>query len=315
MNSTAHQARAAQNREGTGRRLRRRGGWGYFFLGPWLLGFFLLVLGPMAASFWLSFTDFNLFDPPRWLGLGNYTKAFTGDERFWNSLRVTFVYVFASVPARLVFALGVAMLLNRGVRGLRVYRAVYYLPSLLGGSVAIAILWRQIFGSSGLLNHVLSWFGPDTEHSWIADPDTSLLTMIVLAAWQFGSPMIIFLAGLRQIPPELYEAAQLDGAGPVTRFLRVTLPLLSPLIFFNLVLQIIAAFQAFTPAYVVSNGSGGPSDSTLFYTLYLYQEGFTQFHMGYASALAWVLFAVIAVFASVAFLTSRYWVHYADEGS
>ncbi|MDT0443057.1 carbohydrate ABC transporter permease [Streptomyces johnsoniae] len=299
-----------------GRRHRNRhNGWGYLFLAPWLLGFFLLVLGPMAASFALSFTDFNLFDPPHWIGLDNYSHAFFDDERFWNSLSVTFKYVFASVPARLAFALAVAMLLNRGVAGLRVYRAIYYLPSLLGGSVAIAVLWRQLFGSDGLLNHVLSWFGADTGHSWIADPDTSLLTMIVLAAWQFGSPMIIFLAGLRQIPSELYEAAELDGAGPFTRFRSVTLPLLSPLIFFNLLLQVIGAFQAFTPAYVVSNGTGGPSDSTLFYTLYLYEEGFTQFHMGYASALAWVLFAVIAVFSAIAFLTSRYWVHYADVRS
>ena len=297
------------------RAARRRNGWGYFFLAPWLVGFFVFVLGPMVASLYLSLTDFNLFDPPRWIGLDNYDRAFFHDERFWNSLRVTFLYVFTSVPARLVFALAVAMLLNRGVRGMRVYRAVYYLPSLLGGSVAVAILWRQLFGSGGLLNHVLSWFGHDTEHSWIADPDTSLLTMIALAAWQFGSPMIIFLAGLRQIPRELYEAAELDGAGPVTRFRRVTLPLLSPLVFFNLVLQMIHAFQAFTPAYIISNGSGGPADSTLFYTLYLYQEGFTQFHMGYASALAWVLFAVISVFAAVAFLSSRYWVHYADDGS
>lgn len=294
---------------------RRRDGWGYLFLTPWLLGFLGFVLGPMVGSLYLSFTEFNLFDPPRWVGLDNYDRAFFGDERFWNSLRVTFLYVFTSVPARLVFALAVAVLLNRGVRGMRVYRAVYYLPSLLGGSVAVAILWRQLFGSGGLLNHVLSWFGHHTERSWIADPDTSLLTMIALAAWQFGSPMIIFLAGLRQIPPELYEAAELDGAGPVTRFFRVTLPLLSPLVFFNLVLQMIHAFQAFTPAYVISNGSGGPADSTLFYTLYLYQEGFTQFHMGYASALAWVLFAVISVFAALAFLSSRYWVHYADDGS
>lgn len=291
----------------------RRSLWAYVFLAPWLVGFFGFVLGPMAASLYLSFTEFNLFDPPRWIGWDNYAYAFAGDERFWNALRVTCVYVAVSVPARLLCALGVALLLNRGVRGLPMYRAVYYLPSLLGGSVAIAVLWRQIFGSGGLLNHVLGWFGVHTEHAWIADPDTALTTMIVLAAWQFGSPMIIFLAGLKQIPRPLYEAAEMDGAGPVARFFRITLPLLTPLVFFNLVLQLIAAFQAFTPAYIVSNGTGGPSDATLFYTLYLYEQGFAQFRMGYASALAWVLFAVIAALTAVSFLSARYWVHYEDR--
>jgi multiple sugar transport system permease protein len=189
-----------------------------------------------------------------------------------------------------------------------VYRGIFYLPSLLGGSVAIAILWRQVFGAEGLVNNLLG-----LEGSWISRPSTVLSTLIVLAAWQFGSPMIIFLAGLKQIPQDLYDAAAVDGAGKVSTFLRITLPLLTPIIFFNLVLQMIGAFQAFTPAFIISGGTGGPSDSTLFYTLYLYKKGFEFLDMGYASAMAWVLLLIIAVFTAVAFYTSRYWVHYGDS--
>jgi multiple sugar transport system permease protein len=190
---------------------------------------------------------------------------------------------------------------------------VLYLPSLLGGSVAIAVLWKQIFGYDGLINTALyDLFGIDGP-SWISNPDYALETLVALRVWQFGSPMVIFLAGLRQIPTELYEAAAIDGAGPWTLFRRVTLPLLAPVIFFNLILQTIDAFKAFTPAFIISGGTGGPVDSTLFYTLYLYQEGFGYFRMGYASALAWVLVVIIGTFTAAAFMTSRYWVHYEDR--
>lgn len=285
---------------------------GYLFLLPWFGGLLLLTAGPMLSSLYLSFTKFDLLSPPAWIGVQNYLAMFQ-DPRWLNSVKVTLIYVFVSVPFKMVFALGLALLLNRGLRGLPIYRAVYYVPSLLGGSVAIAILWRQIFDSTGLINQALGLIGFKTNTSWISSPSYALGTLIVLAIWQFGSPMIIFLAGLKQIPTEYYEAATTDGAGVLNRFWHVTLPLLTPIVFFNMVLQMIGAFQAFTPAFIVSGGSGGPVDSTLFYTLYIYQEGFGNLHMGYASAMAWILLIAITIFTAIAFLTSRYWVFYQDE--
>ena len=218
-----------------------------------------------------------------------------------------------STPLQLGFALLLAVVLNRGIRGLPFYRGAYYLPSLLGASVAVAVLWREVFGHEGLINQVLGMFGIDGP-GWISDPSTALGTLVVLNVWTFGSPMVIFLAGLRQIPTELYEAARVDGAGAWRQFINITLPMLTPIIFFNLVLQTIGAFQSFNQAYIVSGGTGGPVDSTLFYTLYVYQQGFVSFNMGYASALAWVLMLAIAVVTAVNFLLSRYWVFYGDEG-
>ena len=285
----------------------------YGFLLPWLIGFFGLTVGPMAYSLYYSFTDYSLLSAPEWVGLDNYARMFTADPRFYQSLKITGLYVLFSVPFELAFALLVAVVLNRGLRGLATYRAVFYLPSLVGGSVAVAVLWRQVFGNEGLLNQALAVFGIDGP-GWVSTPGYSLATLIVLRVWQFGAPMVIFLAGLRQIPEDVLEAAQIDGAGRFQRFFRVTLPLLTPLVFFNLVLQIIGAFQAFTPAFIVSGGSGGPSDSTLFYTLYLYQEAFAKFHMGYAAAMAWVLLAIIAVFTAVNFGLRRFWV-FGDEST
>ncbi len=279
---------------------------------PWLLGFFVLTLGPMIASFYLSLTNFELFTPPEWLGFDNYQRLFTDDRRYLRALKVTFSFVFLSVPLKLAFALLIAMLLNRGLRGLGFYRSIYYLPSLLGGSVAIAIMWRQVFSKDGLVNQVLAQFGI-TGASWISNPNYALYTLVALAVWQFGAPMVIFLAGLKQIPQDLYDAASVDGAGALSKFFRITVPLLTPIIFFNFLMQMIGSYQAFTSAYVVSGGSGGPADSTLFYTLYLYEQGFTNFEMGYASAMAWVLLAIIGVSTAVAFLSSKYWVHYADS--
>ncbi|MCD0446821.1 sugar ABC transporter permease [Glycomyces sp. A-F 0318] len=282
----------------------------YLFLLPWLIGLLGLTVGPMVASLYLSFTDYNLLQPPEWTGLGNFTAMFQ-DERFWNSFRVTVVYVLAGVPLQLALALALALLLDKGMRGLPFYRSVFYLPSLLGGSVAIAILWRQVFGKDGLVNGALGWFGIDAP-GWIGHPDFALGTLVVLHVWTFGSPMVIFLAGLRQIPEMFYEAAAIDGAGRARRFLQITLPLLTPIVFFNLVLQVIFAFQAFTQAYVVSGGTGGPGDATMFYTLLLYKEAFTELDMGYASAMAWFLVLVVAAFTAFNFWLSKYWVFYDD---
>ncbi|MFF2631687.1 carbohydrate ABC transporter permease [Microbacterium sp. NPDC058021] len=283
---------------------------GYLFLAPWLIGLIVFTVGPMLASLYLAFTDYNLLQPPEWSGFDNIVQMF-GDARLWNSLRVTLTYVFVSVPLQLALALAVAMLLDRGMRGLAFYRSVFYLPSLLGGSVAIAILWRQVFGKEGIVNGFLAWFGIEGP-GWISHPDYALATIIILHVWTFGSPMVIFLAGLRQIPEMYYEAAQMDGAGKVRRFFAITFPLLTPIIFFNLVLQIIFAFQSFTQAYIVSGGTGGPSDSTMFFTLYLYKEAFTELNMGYASAMAWFLLLIIAAFTLLNFWLSKYWVFYDD---
>jgi pectin-derived oligosaccharide transport system permease protein len=284
---------------------------GYLFLLPWLIGLIVITVGPMLASLYLSFTNYSLIQAPKWVGLANYARMFT-DERLHNSLKVTFIYVFVSTPLQLGLALGIAILLNEGMKGLAFYRSVFYLPSMLGGSVAIAVLWRQMFEVDGLVNQVLRLLGLNVKISWIGDPSTALWTIILLHVWTFGSPMVIFLAGLRQIPGMYYEAASVDGASKWAQFRKITLPLLSPVIFFNLVLQIINAFQAFTQAFVVSNGTGGPSDSTMFYTLYLYQRGFVQFQMGYAAAMAWLLVVIIAVFTALNFFASKYWVFYGD---
>jgi multiple sugar transport system permease protein len=284
---------------------------GYLFLLPWFIGFFGLTIGPIISSLYLSFTDFDLLTNPEWVGANNYIRMFTNDPKFWASMRVTMFFVLFSVPLKLAFALGVAILLNRGMRGLPLYRALFYLPSLLGASVAIAILWREIFAREGLVNDFLSILGIQGP-SWISTPQYSLWTLIVLSIWQFGSPMIIFLAGLRQIPQDMYEAASLDGAGKWRQFWKITLPMLTPVVFFNAIIQTIEAFKSFTPAFIISGGTGNPINSTLFYTLYLYQEAFGFFRMGYASALAWVLLALVAAFTAISFFTSKYWVHYDD---
>jgi multiple sugar transport system permease protein len=284
----------------------------YLFLAPWFLGLALITIGPIVASLVLSFTDYSLLESPNWIGFENYERMLD-DPRLHNSLRVTFTYVFVSVPFVLALALALAMVLDRGLRGLPFYRSVYYLPSLLGGSVAIAILWKIVFGTNGLVNQVLGLFGFEDLPGWVGHPDYALGTLIVLNVWTFGSPMIIFLAGLRQIPHMYYEAAAVDGAGSIRRFVSITLPLLTPIIFFNLILETIKAFQTFSQAFIVSGGTGGPADSTMFYTLYLYLRGFGAFDMGYASALAWFLLMIIAGLTAVNFIASRFWVHYGDD--
>ena len=284
---------------------------GYSLLLIWLIGFFVFTLGPTLASIYLSFTDYDLARPPLWVGLENYARIVTDDPKFRDAMHVTFIYVLFSVPLKLLMALAVAMALNKGLAGLPLYRAIFYLPSLLGGSVAIAILWRQFFSTDGLVTYLMRFVGYDGP-GWITTPDHALDTLIILSVWQFGSPMIVFLAGLRQIPRDMYEAASIDGASKIRQFFKITLPLLTPVIFFNVVIQTIDALKAFTPAFIVSHGTGGPVDSTLFYTLYLYQEAFSFLRMGNASALAVILVVIIAVFTAIAFASSKLWVHYDD---
>ncbi|WP_213005518.1 carbohydrate ABC transporter permease [Paractinoplanes toevensis] len=279
----------------------------YLFLLPWLVGI-LFTVGPFVVSLYLAFTDYNLLTPPHWSGLAN-VREMIGDVHLHQSLKVTFIYTLVSVPLSLGAALAVAMVLHRGVRGLAVYRSIYYLPSLLGSSVAIVMLWRYLFGYQGVVNQFLGRLGIQGP-GWTSDPHFALSTLILLHVWTFGAPMVIFLAGLKQIPAMYYEAAAMDGASGWRQFRSVTLPLLSPIIFFNLVQSMIASFQTFTQGYVMSGGTGGPAESTLFSNLYLYQKGFGELDMGYASSLAWLLLIIIAGFTAVNFLAARYWVFY-----
>jgi multiple sugar transport system permease protein len=302
---TAPAATAAPTRPARPRpnlRARRETRAGYLFLSPWLIGFFALTAGPMVASLFLSFTDYNLFNDPEFIGVDNYTRMFS-DPNFLQAVKVTGIYVLVGTPLKLIAALAVAMLLNVPRRGQGFYRSAFYLPSLIGGSVSIAIVWKAMFIDNGIVAQIGSFFGgpPASEGGWVGDPARTLPLLILLTVWQFGAPMVIFLAGLKQVPPELYEAASVDGAGPVRRFFSITIPMLSPVLFFNLLLETIHAFQVFNSAYIISNGSGGPAGSTLFYTLYLYLRGFRDFQMGYASAMAWVLFAVLFVLTALQF--------------
>lgn len=307
----------------------RRNAVAYMFLLPWLIGFFILTLYPMLYSLYLGFTDYDFTKPDstQFIGLANYMKMFgsvfdaqaitapTGevmriDPYYMKSLSVTFIYVFVSVPIKLAFALFVAMLMNQKLRFIPLYRAIYYIPTLLGGSVAVAVLWRKLFEKDGLLNAILGSFGFTDLPGWITNPKYALSTLILLTIWQFGSSMIIFLAGLKQIPYEYYEAASIDGANKKKQFFTITIPLLSPIILFNLIMQMISAFQAFTQAYIIGGGKGGVMNSTLFYTLHLYIQGWTYHEMGYASAMAWILLLIIGVLTAIIFKTSDNWVSY-----
>ncbi|WP_020520794.1 carbohydrate ABC transporter permease [Catelliglobosispora koreensis] len=294
---------------------RREGIAGYTFLSPWLLGLFGITAIPMIGSLILSFTNYDLLSPwseLEWVGVRNYARMFADDPHYVEAVIVTVVFALVAVPLKLGAALGVALLLNRNSRANGLFRGLFYLPSLLGGSVALALVWRAMWSKDGAVNGFLGLFGIEGMN-WINEPDWALSTLVVLAVWQFGAPMVIFLAGLKQIPAELYEAASVDGASRARLFWHITLPGLSPVIFFNLVLETINGFQGFTSAYVVSGGTGGPVDSTLMYTLYLYQAGFTDYEMGYASAMAWVFLIAIAVITAIVFSTGKFWVHYGDQ--
>jgi len=282
----------------------------YLFLSPWLLGLFIFTLGPMVNSLYLSFTKFDLFQPAAWVGIENYREIFVMDDRFYQSLKVTFFFALLSVPAKLFASLLVAMILNRGIRGIGLFRSIYYLPSMIGGSVAIAVVWQKIFGDKGMFNMLLQQFGIKGQ-IWISHPDYAIYTLILLAIWQFGAPMIIFLAGLKQIPDQLYEASAIDGAGKLHQFLHITVPMLTPIIFFNLIMQMIGSFLSFTQGFIITKG--GPLDSTLFYAIYLYEKGFTFLHMGYASALAWILLIIVGLMTAIIFSTSKKWVYYESE--
>ena len=283
---------------------------GYLYLAPWLLGLFGLTAFPMLMSFYFSLCRYDMLTEPKFIGISNYINLFS-DPKLIKSLEVTVKFAFISVPLQLAFALFIALLLKRNRKGIRVYRAVFYLPSLFGGSVAVSILWKQLFNKEGLFNSVLSIFGIEGIN-WIATPKTALNTLIILAIWQFGASMVIFLAALKQIPEDYYEAARIDGAGKIRQFFGVTLPILTPMVFFNIVMAFINAFQSFTSAYVISGGTGAPLNSTLFYSLYLYTKAFGQFNMGYAAAMAWVLLIIIGAFTGLLFLSAKKWVFY-DE--
>lgn len=283
----------------------------YLLMAPWLVGFIGMWLIPAIISIYYSFTDFNLLNDPKIIGFANYARAFTQDETFVQALKVTFLYVLVLVPLRLAFALFVAMLLNKKHKGLGLYRTLYYVPSIIGGSIAVSVVWKQIFGNKGVVMTLLSVFGIQQTTSFLGNPKTALSVIILMGVWQFSSSMLIFLSALKQIPYTLYESAMVDGAKPSYTFFRITLPMLTPTIFFNLILQIINGFRVFTESYVITDG--GPLDSTLSYVLYLYRRAFTYFDMGYSCALAWILVAIIAVFTVIIFKTQKNWVYYESE--
>jgi len=282
----------------------------YIMLAPWIIGFIVFTAGPMVASIVISFMDWPLLQAPKWIGLGNYKFMFK-DELFWISLYNTIYYTLIGVPLRVIAALCVALAMNLKLRGISVYRTIYYIPSITP-AVASSIMWLWIFNPDfGLANTLLGYIGIHSKIRWIYDPALSKPSLILMSLWGIGGMMIILLAGLQGIPEQLYEAAEIDGAGLWHKFWKITLPMLSPSIFFVTIMQVISSFQVFTQAYVMTRG--GPANSTLFLVLYLYQNGFEFFRMGYASALAWALFMFVMVLTILQFRGSRYWVFYEGE--
>ncbi len=303
---------ARRRRRGPGIGRRREAVAGYVFLSPWLLGLMAITAVPMIYSLYLSFTNWDLIsNSGQYVGFRNYDRMFTDDPTFWHSVKVTATYALAATPLKLAVALGVAMLLVRPRRGVGVARAMFYLPSLLGASVGLALVWQSLFSRAGAINEILGSVGIQGK-PWVNDPRYVIWTIVLLSVWQFGAPMVIFLAGLKQIPSELYEAAAVDGAGKLRQFLNITLPMLSPVIFFNLVLEAIHSSQIFTSAYIIGGGQGGPVKATMVYTLYLYLEGFGESRIGYASALAWIMLVGMGLITVIIFQTGRFWVHYSD---
>ncbi len=280
----------------------------YVFVLPFIIGFTAFILFPMLMSLVFSFTRYNILTAPEFTGLDNYVKMFTDDPLFWKSFQVTMYYVVFSVPLRLLMALLVALLLARPSRLSGFYRAVLYLPSIIGSSVAVAILWKRFFASDGVFNSILSLTGLEVSIPWLGRVDTAIWTLIILSIWQFGSSMLIFLAGLKQIPQYLYEAATIDGASGWTKFWKITLPMLSPTIFFNLINQLINGFMAFTQSYIITEGK--PLNSTLFYTVYMYQNSFKYSKLGYGCAMAWFMVIVVGTLTALLFITQKRWVYY-----
>ncbi|MBU1174387.1 MAG: sugar ABC transporter permease [Alphaproteobacteria bacterium] len=285
---------------------------GLLYISPYVIGLLVFTAIPFVYSFYLSFTDYPLMTAPVWVGLDNYLELFTSDRTFRKSLSVTLVYVFTTVPLKLVFALFIAVILNYRLKMINFFRTAYYVPSILGGSVAVAVLWRYIFAKAGVVNMALGFFGMDPIN-WFGDPNYALFIITLLRVWQFGSAMIIFLAALQSVDKSLYESAAIDGANKWQTFRSITLPLITPVIFFNLIMQTVQAFQEFNGPYIITNGTGSPLKSTYLLPLYIYDEAFKKFDMGYASAIAWVMFFIIMVLTLVAFWSSRRWVYYAGD--
>lgn len=287
--------------------------WAYLFISPWIIGFFIFTVGPMLASLYFSATEYNVIDPPEWVGLANYHRLFLNDPLFWHSLNVTLNYALMALPLGLLIGFFLAILLNQKIPGVNLWRTVYFLPSVVAG-VAVTLLWIRIFNTRiGILNPFLEKVFGIKGPGWLQDPDWALPALVIMGLWGVGGSMIIYLAGLQGIPTTLYEAATLDGANTWQRFQNVTLPMMTPVIFYNLVLGLIGSFQYFTEAYVASGGEGGPVRSTLVYNLYLYQNAFKFFDMGYASALAWILFLIVLILTVLVFRSSDFWVFYEGE--
>lgn len=280
---------------------------GFVFSLPFTIGFLLFMVVPMGLSLYYSFCDYNILAPPVFVGVKNYIKMFTDDAVFLKTIGVTFYFALVSVPLRLVFALIVALILFKTTRATGFYRAAYYLPSIIGGSVAVAILWKRIFATDGVVNQLLRLVGINSSFPWLGNVNTAIWTLIILAVWQFGSSMLIFLSSLKQIPVTLYEAARVDGASRFSQFFRITLPLLTPTIFFNLVMQMINGFLAFTQCFIITQGK--PLNSTLFYTVYMYQQSFEFYNTGYGAALAWIMLGIIGFITLILFATKKFWVY------
>lgn len=294
------------------KRYKKRDYQAFLYLMPWILGMLILQIYPFLCSFYYSFTNYQVSSSPIWTGLENYRYLFAKDTEFWNSVKVTVVYTLYTVPGKLVMALAVAVFLNRNIKGINLIRTLYYIPSLFGGSVAVSVLWKALFIDNGVINSLLTSLSLPTIQFW-GDPRYALKTICALEIWQFGSSMVMFLAALKQVPASLYEAASIDGAGKIQSFLKITLPQITPIIFFNLIMQTIQALQNFTSAFVITKG--GPVKSTYVLGMKLYKEGFSYFKMGYASAISWAIFVMIVAVTMLLFRSSSVWVHYDDEGS
>ncbi|WP_338067935.1 carbohydrate ABC transporter permease [Bacillus salacetis] len=283
---------------------------GYLFISPWLLGFFGLTLGPMLFSLAASFTDYNITSKMNFIGLDNYKKMFTIDEMFLTSLWNTLYFVLFSVPATTAGAILLAVLLNQKVRGMKFFRTVFYLPSILSG-VAVYFLWMQLLSpSTGMINTFLAWFGIDGP-AWLFDPEWTKPSLIIMKLWSVGGGMLLYLAVLQGVSKEMYEAAELDGANIFHKFFYITLPMITPIIFFDIVTSTIGAFQIFQEAYVMTdNGSGGPANSLLFYNLHMWNNAFEIFDMGYATAMAWFLFVIVLILTFINLKFGKKWVYY-----
>ena len=287
--------------------------WGYAFTVPWIFGFLVFTLGPMIASLYFSFTKYNIIDPPTWIGLRNYQRMLFEDPLFWHSLQRTLYYAALALPLGLLFGLFLAILLNQKIPGVNLWRTAYFLPSVVAG-VAVSLLFVRLFNPRvGLINPFLMSIGIENPPGWMNDPNWSIPTLVIMSLWGVGGGMIIYLAGLQGIPTALYEAAKIDGAGTWHRFRHVTIPMMTPVIFYNLVMGLIGSFQYFTEVYVATSGNGGPLRSTLVYNLYLYQNAFKYFEMGYASSLAWFLLLLTLVATLLVFRSSPFWVFYEGE--